>query len=111
MGVEAVATCGGAGGQWRMVVRPPVSTHRPGGTGLSPSRASSALGVQWQRRGPQTAGFPSASACARGSGTAWPTWRRAGDVVRGSASCTDSLCLAFFQLDFLQKFKQEFSKL
>jgi hypothetical protein len=23
------------------------------------------------------------------------------DIVRGSTSCTDSFCLAFFQLDFL----------
>jgi hypothetical protein len=87
MGTEAVATCGGAGGQWRMAVRTLASTRRPRGTGLSHSRASSALGEQWRWRGPRTAGFPGASACARGSCTAGPTWRRAGDVVRGSAGC------------------------
>jgi hypothetical protein len=65
MGAEAVATCGGAGDQWRMAVRPPASTHRPRGTVLSPSRVSSALGSQWRRRVPRTAGFPGASACAR----------------------------------------------
>jgi hypothetical protein len=57
-----------------MAVRPPASAHGPRGTGLNPSRASSALGVQWQRRGPRTAGFPGASACAREPGTAGPTW-------------------------------------
>jgi hypothetical protein len=56
MGAEAVATCDRAGGQWRMAVRPPASTHRPHGTDLSPSRASSALGVQWRRRRPRTTG-------------------------------------------------------
>jgi hypothetical protein len=105
MGAEAVATCGRAGSQWRMAVRPPANTHRLRGTGLSFSRASLALGVQWRWRGPQTAGFSGASACVRGPGTAGPTWRRAGDVVRGSAGCTDSFRLTFFQLDFLQKFK------
>jgi hypothetical protein len=69
-----MATCGGAGGQWRMVVRPPASAHGPHGTGLNPSRASSAFGVQWQRRGPRTAGFPGTSACARGLGTAGLSW-------------------------------------
>jgi hypothetical protein len=111
MGTEAVATCGGAGGQWRMAVRPPASTHSPRGTDLSPSHASSTLGVQWRWREPRTAGFFGASACARGPGTAGPTWRRAGDVVRRSAGCTDSFRLTFFQIDFLQKFKQECSKL
>jgi hypothetical protein len=56
MGAEVVATCDGAGGQWRMAVRPPASTHRPHGTVLSPSRASSPLGVQWRRRRPRTTG-------------------------------------------------------
>jgi hypothetical protein len=48
-------------------------------------------------------GFPGASVCASGPGTAGPTWRRAGDIVRGSAGCTDSFHLTFFQLDFLKK--------
>jgi hypothetical protein len=69
MGAEAVATCGGAGGQWRMAVRPPASAHGPRGTGLNPSRASSTLGAQWRRCGPRTARFLGASACAPNAGT------------------------------------------
>jgi hypothetical protein len=111
MGAEAVATCGEADGQWSMAVRPPESTHKPCGTGLSPSRASLALGVQWRRRGPRTVGFSGTSACVHGPGTAGPTWRRAGDVVRGSAGCTEPFRLTFFQLNFLQNFKQKCSKL
>jgi hypothetical protein len=58
MGAEAVATCGGTGGQWRKAVPPPASVCRPHGTGLGHLRVSRALGPQWRRRWPQTAGFP-----------------------------------------------------
>jgi hypothetical protein len=102
MGVEAVATCSGAGSQWRMAVRPPASAHGPRDTGLNPSRASSTLGVQWQRCGPRTAGFPGASECARGPGRAGPTWRRVGDVVRGSSGLQSQFDLPLFHSNFLQ---------
>jgi hypothetical protein len=48
-GRGVVVTCGGAGGQWRMAVRPPASAHRPRGTGLSSLLASLALDAQWRR--------------------------------------------------------------
>jgi hypothetical protein len=57
------------GGQWGMAVRPPVSAHRPRGTGLDTSRASLAVGAQWRWREARTAGFPDASACALNRGT------------------------------------------
>jgi hypothetical protein len=65
-GRRAVATCDGAGGQWRKAVRPPVSAHKPRGTDLSSLRASLALDAQWRRWGPRTARSSGASACARG---------------------------------------------
>jgi hypothetical protein len=80
-GPGAVATCGGADDQWKMAVRPPTSAQRPRGTGLSSLRASLALDAQWRQRQPRTAGSSSASACARGLGTARPTW-----WVRGATS-------------------------
>jgi hypothetical protein len=68
-----------------MALRPPASAHRPRGTGLSSLRASLALDAQWRWCGPGTAGCSGASACARGPGTARPTWR-----VRGATSRTGS---------------------
>jgi hypothetical protein len=102
--------CGGADGQWGMAVRPPASAHRPRGTGLALHASVMASSAQWRRRGPRTAGFSGASACACEPGTAWPTWRRAGDVVRESAGVQAQFRLALFKLNFLQKFKQKCSK-
>jgi surface antigen len=110
-GRGAVATCGGADGQWGMAVRPPASAHRPCGTGLGLHASVTASSAQCRRRGPRTAGLSSASACAREPGTARLTWRRAGDVVRGSAGIQTQFRLALFKLNFLQKFKRECSKL
>jgi hypothetical protein len=101
MGAEAVATCGGAGGQWSMAVRPRASTHRQRGTGLSPSRASLALGVKWWQCGPQTAGFFGASTCARGLGTAWPTWRVRGATSRAGSPSSKTIRLNLLRIDFL----------
>jgi hypothetical protein len=99
------------GGQWRMVVRLPASAHRARGTGLGHLRASIALGAQWRRRGPQTAGSSGASACARGQATARPTWR-----ASGATSCEFALWLETdssspFKINFLQTFKQKCTKL
>jgi hypothetical protein len=110
-GRGAAATCGGADGQWGMAVRPPASAHRPRGTGLGLHASITASSAQCHRHGPRTAGFSGASACAREPGTAWPTWRRADDVVRGSADIQAQFRLALFKLNFLQKFKQECSEL
>jgi hypothetical protein len=93
MGAEAVATCGGADGQWSMAVRPPTSTHRLRGTNLSPPRASLAVGVQLRRRGPQTAGSSGASACARGPGTARSTWRVRGATSRAGSPTSKTIRL------------------
>jgi hypothetical protein len=84
-GRGAAATCGGADGQWGIAVRPPANAHRPRGTGLGLHASVTASSAQCHRRGPRTARFSSASACAREPGTARPTWRRADDVVRRSA--------------------------
>jgi hypothetical protein len=84
-GRGAAATCGGADGQWGMAVRPPASAHRLHGTGLGLHASVTTSSAQCHRRGPRTAGFSGASACAHEPGTARATWRRAGDVVRGSA--------------------------
>jgi hypothetical protein len=46
-GRGVVPTSGGAGGQWRMAVRPPMSAHRPRGTNLSSLRVSLSLDAQW----------------------------------------------------------------
>jgi hypothetical protein len=46
-GRGVVPTSGGAGGQWRMAVRPPMSAHRPRGTDLSSLRVSLSLDAQW----------------------------------------------------------------
>jgi hypothetical protein len=110
-GRGAVATCGGADDQWGMAVRPPASAHRPRGTGRGLHASVTASSAQCHRRGPRTAGFSGASACTRESGTAWATWRRANDVVRGSAGIQAQFRLALFKLNFLQKFKQECSEL
>jgi hypothetical protein len=110
-GRGVVATCGGANGQWGMAVRPLASAHQPRGTGLGLHASVTASSAQWRRHGPQTAGFSGASACARKPGTARPAWRRAGNVVRGSAGVQAQFHLALFKLNFLQKFKQECSKL
>jgi hypothetical protein len=104
-GRGAVATCGGADGQWEMAVCPPASAHRPRGTGLGLHASVTASSAQWRQRGPQTARFSGASTCAREPDTARPTWRRAGDVVRGSAGVQAQFRLALFKLNFLQKFK------
>jgi hypothetical protein len=101
-GHEVVATCGGVVGQWGEAVRPPASGHRPRSTDLGLHASVRASSAQWGRHGPRTAGFSDASVCAREPGTTRPTWRRAGDVVRGSAGCTDPFHLAFLQLNFLQ---------
>jgi hypothetical protein len=110
-GRRATATCGGANGQWGMAVRPPVSAHRPRSTGLGLHASVTASSAQCHRRGPRTAGFSGASACARGPGTARPTWRHVCDVVRGRADIQAQFHLALFKLHFLQKFKQECSEL
>jgi hypothetical protein len=83
-------TCGGADGQWGMAVRPPVSARWPRGTSLGLHASITASSAQCHRRGPRTARFSGASACAREPGMARPTWRRAGDVVRKSAGIQDS---------------------
>jgi hypothetical protein len=85
MGAVMVATCGGAGGQRSMAVRPPASTHRPRGTGLSPSRASLAVGVQLRLRGPRTARSSGASACARAGYSVADVAGARRDVARGFA--------------------------
>jgi hypothetical protein len=72
-GREAAATCGRADGQWGMAVRPPVSAHRPRGTGLGLHASVTASSAQCHRRGPRTTGFSGASACARDPGKARPT--------------------------------------
>jgi hypothetical protein len=57
-GRGAVATCGGADGQWGMAVRPLASARRPRGTGLGLHASVTASSAQCHRRGPRTAGFP-----------------------------------------------------
>jgi hypothetical protein len=95
-------------GQWRMAVRPPASAHRPRGTGLSPSRASLAVG---DSTGLGPLGSSGTSACACGPGTASRRGGRAGDVVRGFAWIQTQFHLALFKMNFLQIFKQKCSKL
>jgi hypothetical protein len=71
----------------------PAAWHRLRGTGLGLHASVTASSALWRLRGPRTAGFSGASACARGPGTARLTWRCAGDVVCGSAGCTDPIHL------------------
>jgi hypothetical protein len=97
-----------ANGEWRFARRQ-VRTDRVA-PGLALHASVMASSAQWRRRGPRTAGFSGASACACEPGTAWPTWRRAGDVVRESAGVQAQFRLALFKLNFLQKFKQKCSK-
>jgi hypothetical protein len=73
-----------------MAVRPPTSARRPRGTGLGLHASVTTSSAQCHQRRPRTAGFSDASACAHEPGTARPTWRRAGDVMRGSTSIQDS---------------------
>jgi hypothetical protein len=84
----------------------PAAWHWP-----RPPRKVTTSSAQWRWRVPRTAGFSGASTCAREPGTARLTWRHAGDVVCGSAGCTDPFHLSFFQLNFLQNSKQKCSKL
>jgi hypothetical protein len=110
-GRGAVATCGGADDQWGMAVRLSASAHRTRGTDLGLHASVTTSSEQCCRRGPRTAEFSGAPACAREPGTARPTWRRTGDVVRGSTDIQAQFRLALLKLNFLQKFKQECSKL
>jgi hypothetical protein len=110
MGAEAVTTCGGADGQWWMVVHPPASVHRPRGTSLGHLRASLALGAQWRRHQPRTTGFSGASTCARARGTAGLTW-----CARGATSCEFALwrktvSCSHFQISFSPKFQKKVLK-
>jgi hypothetical protein len=104
-GRGAAATCGGATGQRAMAVRLPASAHRPRGTGLGLHASVTASSAQCHRRGPRTAGFAGASACARGLGTAQPT------SCAGAPAFPKQFRLALFKLKLLQKFKLKCPKL
>jgi hypothetical protein len=90
-----------ANGEWRFARRRVRTDH---GTGLGLHASVTVSSAQWRRRGPRTAGFSGASACAREPGMARAT------SCAGAPVLQTPFHLPLFQSIFLQKFKQKCSQ-